>query len=69
MIKHIFKSEEKDLQLVKVRHRTSLVVQWIRICLPIQVHSLVWEVHTCQGAPKPVPPNHRAHTQGWTELT
>ena len=68
MIRHIFKSKDKDLQLVKVRHRDSLVVQWIRICLPIQVHSLVWEDHTCHGATKPVHHNHGAHALGWTEL-
>ena len=37
--------------------RTLLVVQWIRIHLPIQetgVWSLVWEDSTCHGATKPV---------------
>ena len=37
--------------------RTSLVVQWIRICLPMQgtwVRSLVWEDPTCFGATMPV---------------
>ena len=32
--------------------RTSLVAQWLRICLPLQgtwVQSLVWEYHTCCG--------------------
>ena len=34
---------------------TSLVVQWIRICLPTQGwgQSLVWEDSTCPGATKP----------------
>ena len=38
-------------------HRTSLVVQWIRICLPMQgtwVWSLAWEDFTCCGTAKPV---------------
>ena len=32
------------------------MVQWIRICLPVQgtqVQSLAWEDSTCRGAPKP----------------
>ena len=35
----------------------SLVVQWLRICLPMQgtwVRALVWEDPTCRGATKPV---------------
>ena len=42
----------KSLQI-----RTSLVVQWIRACLPMQgtlVESLVWEDSTCRGATKPM---------------
>ena len=36
---------------------TSLVAQWLRICLPMQgtrVQALVWEDPTCSGATKPV---------------
>ena len=36
---------------------TSLVVQWMRICLPLQgtrVWFLVWEDPTCRGATEPV---------------
>ena len=36
---------------------TSLVVQWLKICLPMQgtwVQSLVWEDPTCHRAAKPV---------------
>ena len=36
---------------------TSLVAQWLRICLPIQgtrVRSLVWEDPTCHIATKPM---------------
>ena len=41
----------------KGNRRTSLLAQWLRICLPMQgiwVRSLVWENPTCQGATKPV---------------
>ena len=43
---------------------TSLVVQWLRICLTIQgiwVQSLVWKDRTCHGATKPMHHNYRAH--------
>ena len=44
---------------IKVHHEglASLVVQWLRICLPMQgtrVRALVWEDPTCHGATKPV---------------
>ena len=38
-----------------------LVVQWLRICLPMQgtrVRALVWEDPTCRGATKPVSHNY-----------
>ena len=38
-------------------NRTSLVVQWLRICLPMQgtlVRALLREYPTCHGATKPV---------------
>ena len=44
--------------------RTPLVVQWLRICLPMQgtrVRALVWEDPTCRGATKPVHHNYWAH--------
>ena len=37
--------------------RASLVVQWLRICLPMQgtrVRALVWEDPTCHRATKPM---------------
>ena len=40
----------------KRKTRTSLVVQWLRICLPMQgtqVQQLVWEDSTCRGTTKP----------------
>ena len=48
---------------------TSLVAQWIGICLPMQetqVLSLVWEDSTCYGAtktcvPQPLSPHSKAH--------
>ena len=39
----------------------SLVVQWLRICLPMQgtrVRALVWEDPTCRGATSPVSHNY-----------
>ena len=39
----------------------SLVVQWLRICLPMQgtqVRALVWEDPTCCGATNPVRHNY-----------
>ena len=42
---------------------TSLVVQWSRICLPMQgtrVQSLAWEDPTCRGATKPMHHNYWA---------
>ena len=39
----------------------SLVVQWLRICLPMQgtqVRALVWEDPICRGATRPVSHNY-----------
>lgn len=47
----------------KIQGGTSLVAQWMRICLPIQgtrVCSLVWEDPTCLGTTKPVVHNYWA---------
>ena len=44
-------------QFIKMWRRTSPVVQWLRICLPMQgtgVQALVQEDPTCHGATKPV---------------
>ena len=38
----------------------SLVVKWLRVCLPMQgtqVRALVWEDPTCRGATRPVSHN------------
>ena len=40
---------------------TSLVAQWLRICLPMQgtrVRAMVWEDPTCRGATKPASHNY-----------
>ena len=47
--------------------RASLVVQWLRVCLPMQgtrVRALVWEDPTCRGAIRPVSHNYWACTSG-----
>ena len=47
--------------------RASLVVQWLRICLPMQgtrVQALVWEDPTCRGATGPVSHKYWACTFG-----
>ena len=49
--------------LQRSKSRTSLVAQWLRICLPMQgtqVRALVWEDPTCHGATKPVRHNYWA---------
>ena len=46
---------------IKIKIRASLVVQWLRICLPMQgtwVRALVWEDPTCRGATRPVSHNY-----------
>ena len=53
----------KKRKILKVNGRASLVVQWLRICLPIQetwIQALVWEDSTCHGATKPRRYNYRA---------
>ena len=42
-------------------HQTSMMVQWLRICLPMKGtwdRFLVWEYSTCQGATQPVCHDH-----------
>ena len=46
---------------------TSLVAQWLRVCLPMQgtrVRALVWEDPTCCGAIRPVSHNYWACASG-----
>ena len=48
------------------KSRTSLVVQWERICLPMQgtgVWSLVWEDPTCRGTLNSCAPTEPAHLE------
>ena len=47
---------QPTLRDINTTSRTSLVVQWIGICLPMQgtqVWSLIWEDFTCHGQLKP----------------
>ena len=47
----------KETQALKDTLGTSLVAQWLRVCLLMQetrVRALVWEDPTCHGATKPV---------------
>ena len=49
------------ISIKNLKLETSLVVQWLRICLPMQgtrVQALVWEDPTCRGATKPVRHNY-----------
>ena len=59
-IKICYKEQRRTLYIEKQvktpRRGTSLVAQWLRICLPMQgtqVRSLVQEDPTCHGATKP----------------
>ena len=64
----LFAATWMDLEIIvlsevnqKEEDWASLVVQWLRICLPMQgarVRALVWEDPTCRGATKPVSHNH-----------
>ena len=54
-------SGSKDIKVKKHENRASLVVQWLRVCLPMQgtrVRALVWEDPTCRGATRPVSHNY-----------
>ena len=49
------------IKLSEIKYRASLVVQWLRICLPMQgtrVRALVWEGPTCHGATGPMSHNY-----------
>ena len=55
------KKKKKPNNSIKKWAGTSLVVQWLRICLPMQgtrVQALVWEDPTCHGATRPVSHNY-----------
>ena len=55
------KEQDKILSFTKIRGWASLVVQWSRVCLPVQgtqVRALVWEDPTCRGAAEPVRHNY-----------
>ena len=51
----------REMQIKSTMRGASLVVQWLRICLPMQgtrVRALVWEDPTCRGATRPVSHNY-----------
>ena len=53
--------QNKEKRMKRNEDRTSLVAQWLRICLPMQgtqVRALVREDPTCRGATKPVHHNY-----------
>ena len=57
------RTKGRNFRQHKTLQRTSLVAQWLRICLPMQgtqVRALVWENPTCRGATKPVTHNYWA---------
>ena len=63
--KRILRKLEKGMKpqttIFKNNHRASLVVQWLRVHLPMQgtqVRALVWEDPTCHGAAGPVSHNY-----------
>ena len=63
----VWKPQSQDRQriFIKNHRRASLIVQWLRICLPKQVtkvSSLVREDPTCCGAAKPQRHNYWART-------
>ena len=53
--------EAKIEKMQEMFNRASLVVQWLRVCLPMQgtrVQARVWEDPTCHGATGPVSHNY-----------
>ena len=55
--------KQKKKKEKKYKRRASLVVQWLRISLPLQgtwVRALVWENPTCHRETKPMCHNYRA---------
>ena len=59
--REIKKTIPSTITAKRTKYRTSLVAQWLRICLPMQgtrVQALVLEDPTCHGATKPVRHNY-----------
>ena len=54
----MLESNVKVQALIKERARISLVVQWIRICLPMQKRFIAWEDSIYHGAPKSMDHNY-----------
>ena len=60
-------NSQSNLENEKWSWRAYMVVQWLRICLPMQGkrdRALVWEDPTCRGATKPVRHNYWACASG-----
>ena len=63
-LERVFPDGEEKQGLIKTESHeagTSLVAQWLRVCLPMQgtwVRALVQEDPTCHGATKPVHHNY-----------
>ena len=58
-VKDLYSENYKTL-MKEIKDGASLVVQWLRVCLPMQgtrVRALVWEDPTCRGATGPVSHN------------
>ena len=67
VVLHFWNLQPAHLTGIKALHVASLVVQWLRICLPMQgtrVRALVWEDPTCRGAAGPVSHNYWACASG-----
>ena len=68
MLSEISQMEKDKYHMISLRYeyrkqtnRASLVVQWLRICLPMQgtrVRALVWEDPTCRESTGPVSHNY-----------
>ncbi|KAJ8798301.1 hypothetical protein J1605_001426 [Eschrichtius robustus] len=58
---HLTSPQPSQRSVINNYEGTSLVAQWLRICLPMQgsqVRALVWEDPTCHEATKPVRHNY-----------
>ena len=58
---NLFTKQKQTYRHKKQTYGASLLVQWLRICLPMQgtqARALVWEDPTCRGAAGPVSHNY-----------
>ena len=66
-VHHLHNDQKPTPGLPWWRSGASLVVQWLRVCLPMQgtrVRALVWEDPTCRGATRPVSHSYWACASG-----